>query len=172
MKIKKIRTRASKMCLCTSATVIFCYSLNRTFLPPANEVWGKVIFCTCLSFCSRGKYLGRYPESRYAPWQVHPRAVTSPKQVHPQAGTPHSRYRLGRYTPRQVHTPEQVLSTGRYTPGQVHPWQYTPGRYTPWQLHPRMHAGIRSASRWYASYWNAFLFKIKFQAYLLFRSSE
>ena len=25
MKIKKIWTRASKMCLCTSATVIFCY---------------------------------------------------------------------------------------------------------------------------------------------------
>ena len=25
------------------------------FLPPANEVWGKVMFYTCLSFCSQGE---------------------------------------------------------------------------------------------------------------------
>ena len=28
------------------------------FLPPANEVWGKVKFYTCLSFCSHG---GQHP---------------------------------------------------------------------------------------------------------------
>ena len=35
-------------------------------LPPANEVWGKVKFYTCVSFCSQGRGgLGRPP--RYRP---------------------------------------------------------------------------------------------------------
>ena len=60
-------------------------------LLPANEVWGKAYFCTCLSFCSQGRrYLGRY-----TPWQVHHRAGHPPGQVHPlgygkQAGGTHS----------------------------------------------------------------------------------
>ena len=32
---------------------ITCITCRR-FLPPANEVWGKVIFYTSLSFCSQG----------------------------------------------------------------------------------------------------------------------
>ena len=39
------------------AILIFCklYSgILHVFLPPANEVWGKVIFYTSLSFCSQG----------------------------------------------------------------------------------------------------------------------
>ena len=130
------------------------------FLPPANKVWGKVIFCTCLSFCSRGKYLGRYPPGRYTTWQLHPRAVTPP----PSRYTP-SRYPLGSYTPCQVHTPRQVLPragtpSARYTSWAGTPLAGTPpGRYIP------------ECMLGYASYWNAFLFKIKFQAYLLFRSS-
>ena len=49
-------------------------------LPPANEVWGKVIFsvaCVKNSVHGGGKYLGRYT----------PRAGTPPRQVHPPAGT-------------------------------------------------------------------------------------
>ena len=46
--------------------------------------------------------------------------------------------------------PQQVYPQAGTPPG----W-YTPlGRYTPWA----MHAGIRSTSGRYASYWNAFLF--------------
>ena len=49
-------------------------------------------------------------------------------------------------------------------PGQVHPQAGTPplGRYTPYgQVHPpATHAGIRSTSGWYTSYWNAFLSKM------------
>ena len=51
------------------------------------------------------------------------------------------RYMPGRYTPRQV------------TPGQVHPLAGTPPAAT-------VHAGIRSTSGRYASYWIAFLFTI------------
>ena len=29
--------------------------VNPALLPPANEVWGKAMFYTCLSFCSRGR---------------------------------------------------------------------------------------------------------------------
>ena len=85
-------------------------------------------------------------------WQVHPL-----DRYTPQAGTP-----LGRYTPPRRYTPAGTSPT----PGQVHP----PGRYTPQegtpparysppqQVHPpAMHAGIRSTSGQYASYWNAFL---------------
>ena len=76
------------------------------------------------------------------------------------AGTPNP--------PRQVHPPRQVQPPGRYTPlagthppGQVHPTgRYIfPGQVHPRQVHrPAMHAGIRSTSGRYASYWNAFLF--------------
>ena len=100
------------------------------FLPPANEVWSKVIFLylSVILFTMRWEYLSRYP---------------------PQAGTsPLGRYPPGRYNPTgQVHPPAG-------TPlGQVHPQ----GRYTPrssafWE--------IRATSGWYASYWNAFLFEI------------
>ena len=104
------------------------------YLPPANEVWGKVIFsqvCVKNSVHSGG-LLGQVP-----PWdQVHP-----PDQVHsPGPGTPTGT----RYTHwDQVHPPNQVPPGTRYTPwGQVHPLgqvqphgtRYPPGtRYTPWE---------------------------------------
>ena len=74
------------------------------FLPPANEVWGKVIFLhlSVILFTGGGG----------STW------AGTPQQVPPLAGTP---ARAG--TPWQVHPP------GRYTPRQVHP----PGRYTPQQ---------------------------------------
>ena len=93
----------------------------------------------------RGEYLGRY-----TPGQVHPQAGTPPgrynsRQVHPLAGTPPAGT-----PPRQVHPPGQVNPPGRYTPQG----RYTPRAGTP----PTVHAGIRSTSGRYASYWNAFLF--------------
>ena len=60
-----------------------------------------------------------------------PPGQVPPRQVHPLAGTP----------PRQVHPP-----------GQIH----TPQAGTP----PMVHAGIRSTSGRYASYWNAFLLSL------------
>ena len=104
-------------------------------LPPANEVWGKVIFLH-LSFCSRGGVPGQVPPRDQVPPRT--RYTSRPgtlswDQVHPQGpGTP----------PRT-----------RYTPDQVHP----PPRD---QVHPRSNAcwEIRATSGQYASYWNAFLF--------------
>ena len=99
-------------------------------LPPANEVWGKVIFLHLCVILFTGGVPGQVPPGRYTP----------------RAGT-----RPGRYTPWQVHPHRQVHPPGRYTPPrQVHPWQV----HTP----PTVHAGIRSTSGRYASYWNAFLF--------------
>ena len=116
--------------------------MAKQLLPPANEVWGKVIFSVARvknSVC-RGEYLGRYPPGRYTPGRY-----TSLGRY-----TPQSRYPLGRYTP-----PEQVNPLGRYTPRQAGtPRADTPPRAgTPW-------AGtleIWSMSGRYASYWNAFL---------------
>ena len=45
----------------------------------------------------------------------------------------------------------------------VHRGRGVPGQVPPGQVHtPTMHAGIRSTSGRYASYWNAFLFHFKF----------
>ena len=107
------------------------------FLPPANEVWVRKYFCTCLSFCSQGGVPGQVP-----PRQVHPRQVPlwegTPRQVHPWAGTsrwagtpPGQVHVLGRYTPLAGTPPGQIHPS----PGQVHPQAGTPpgavhvGRY-------------------------------------------
>ena len=82
---------------CRKSTGPFFDGCLSEFLPPANEVWGKVIFSVaCVkNSVHKGEYLGRYPPGRYTPLgQVHPRAVHPP----------------GRYTPGQVHP------LGRYTP--------------------------------------------------------
>ena len=110
------------------------------------------IFAPVCHSVHRGEYLGRYnpppwagtPPGRYTPRQVHPPGRYTPGQVHPPLQQVHP---LSRYTliPRQVHPPRHVHPTGRYTPHK--------------KVHPTaMHAGIRSTSGRYASYWNAFLF--------------
>ena len=69
---------------------VHCVLLS--LLPPANEVWGKVIFLhlSVILFTGRGgEYLGRYT----------PRAGTPPTGTHP-----------GRYTLRQVHPPGRYAS--------------------------------------------------------------
>ena len=65
-------------------------------LPPANEVWGKVIFLhLSVILFTKGECLGRY----------NPQVGTPPRQVHP----------LATYTPWPGTLPGQV------PPGQVHP---------------------------------------------------
>ena len=92
----------------------FLYLSESKCLPPANEVWGKVIFpVACVKNSVHGGVPGQVP-----PRQVHP-----PGRYTPWAGTPSpsGRYPLGRYT----------------SPGQVHPtvssvcWEIwaTSGRY-------------------------------------------
>ena len=85
-------------------------------LPPANEVWGKVIFLhlSVILFTGGSTWKGT-PPGRYTPRQVRP------QQVHPP----------GSYTPGQVHLlPGQVHPL----PGQVHPLSgqvYPPGQVPP-----------------------------------------
>ena len=80
------------------------------YLPPANEVWGKVIFSqVCVkNSVHGGVYLGRYPPHQVhppgpgtPPWaSTPPRPGTSPDQVHPPGpGTP----------PRPGSPPEQCM---------------------------------------------------------------
>ena len=100
------------------------------------------------------------PVCHYVHGGVSTWAGTPPGQVQPP----------GRYTP-----PGWVHPLGRYTLWQVHP----PWAGTPRQVHPldrytplAMHAGIRSTSGRYASYWNAFLFSDCFVAKLSFGHSD
>ena len=99
------------------------------FLPPANEVWGKVI-CLQVCVCPQGGYL-----TSYTPWdQVHPQ-----DQVHPPgADTPQSRPPRSR-PPRSRHPPEQGADTPPRadTPGADTPPEQTPPRTdTPWEQTP------------------------------------
>ena len=84
--------------------------------------------------------------------------VGVPRQVPPQAGTPlrADTPSPGRYTSGLVPS-GQVHPQAGTPPWQVHsPGRYPPGRYPP--LPTTVHAGIRSTSGRYASYWNAFLY--------------
>ena len=83
------------------------------FLPPANKVWGKVIFsvaCVKNSVHRRGTSSGTPPRGRYTqpPW------AGTPGQVPP------GRYPPGLIPPGHVHPP-QVHPLAGTPPGQVHP---------------------------------------------------
>ena len=87
------------------------------FLPPANEVWGKVIFLHLSVILFTG---GGVPGQVLPPGQVHPSGqVHPPALIHPLAGTPPW---VGT-PPWAGRPPGQVHPLGRYTPGQVHPRQ-------------------------------------------------
>ena len=115
----------------------FTNNTHECLLPPANEVWGKVIFLhLSVILFTGGGYPGMYTShSRYTPWAGTPLgrytrwAGTPPWQVHPQPPS--------RYTPMQIHprrytaTPPGRYPPGRYPlagtpPGQVHPLAGTP----------------------------------------------
>ena len=102
-------------------------------LPPANEVWGKVIFqhLFVILFTGGSTWAGAPPAG------TPPGRYTSLGRYTPWAGTPPGT----RYTPGPGTPPDQVHPPGPGTPqDQVHPpgTRYTPpGRYTPWgQVHP------------------------------------
>ena len=131
-----------------------------SLLPPANKVWGKVIFSeVCVkNSVHRGGGGSASPGTPRAR-QVHPprtrqvpprpgRYPPGPRQVTPpgQAGTPPG---PGRYPPRdKAGTPP---GPGRYTPPDQAGTLPGQGRYPPPE--------IRSMRGRYASYWNAILLK-------------
>ena len=135
----------------TGLTTYIQWPLLTTNLPPANEVWGKVIFsvaCVKNSVHRWGTWagtpLGRYmPQAGTPPWAGTPLGSSTPtgRYTTPDRYTP---------TPRQVHTPQAGTP-----PGQVHPQ----GRYTPRAVHAGKYGqqvggthptGMHSCSRIYS----------------------
>ena len=108
-------------------------------LPPANEVWGKVI-CLQASVCPQGgvpDQVGTPPRTRYTPRdQVHLRSRHPPRTRY----TPQSRHPLSRHPPGPGTAPGADIPRTRYTPRRRACWE------------------IRSMRGRSASYWNAILF--------------
>ena len=114
---------------CCKATALVYHCIPFAQLPPANEVWGKVIFLHLSVILFTGeKYLCRYPRAGTPHWESTPRQVHClgrynllgsypPSRQPPRAGTP-----LGSTPPPQEVHPTQ----GRYTRGQVHSPQVHP----------------------------------------------
>ena len=107
---------------CLISTVFIMQTLNlqckfyNALLPPANEVWGKVIFseaCAKNSVHGGATWAGTHPGTRY----TFPPGPGTPPLVGP--GTPPGT----RYIPQdQVHSLDQVHPPTRYIPQeQVHP---------------------------------------------------
>ena len=110
--------------LFTITTTVTGITKHILLLPPANEVWGKVIclYLSVILFTGGGPR--QVPPGQVPPWQVHP----------PWAGTPSRQVHLpGRYTP----------GAGTAPPGQVHSQAGTPLRQV---YPPAMYAGIQSTS--------------------------
>ena len=104
------------------------------YLPPANEVWGKVK-CLQACVCPQGRVPDRYlPGPGTPPWSRHtpPRPGTPPRRRHPLGGdTPWEQTPPGsRHSPPRADTPPQCRAC----------WE------------------IRSTGGRYESYWNAILF--------------
>ena len=116
------------------------------FLPPANEVWGKVIFSVA---CVKNSVHGG-GVCFSACWDITPRTRHHP----PGPGTPGTRHPMEQTPP--PHSPGT-----RYPPGQGTPWGKHPHPY-PREQTPPLHSAcwdIQSTSGRYASYWNAFLLR-------------
>ena len=116
--------------------IIPSHYLNHSSLPPANEVWGKVIFTAskrslqrlcfytclsgilftgegCLPHCMLGYTVGQV----HPPEQVQPLACTPPAIIPPWSG----RSPPGRYTPRQVPPFAQCMLGYGQQVGITHP---------------------------------------------------
>ena len=122
--------------LFTITTTVTGITKHILLLPPANEVWGKVIclYLSVILFTGGGPR--QVPPGQVPPWQVHP----------PWAGTPSRQVHLpGRYTPGAGTAPPV-----RYTPRQVH----LSGRYTPRQcmLGYSQQAGGKHPTRMHSCY--------------------
>ena len=110
-------------------------SVNKASLPPANEVWGKVIFLYLSVILFTGGYRQVHPLGRYTPLpgQIHPPGrYTPPWAGTPSwAGTPHGRY------PQQC-----MLGYGQQT-GGTHPT----GMHSCWQFNFGWHPKLVIASK-------------------------
>ena len=121
-------------------------------LPPGTKLGQGYVFTGVCHSVNRGEYLTRYPPwTRYTPTGTRytPQTRYTPRdQVHPPGpGTPPGT----RYTPWTRYTPQDQVTPPRE---QVHPL----GPGTPPSCRARWE--IRSMRGRYASYWNAFLFKV------------
>ena len=100
------------------------------FLPPANEVWGKVI-CLQACFCSQGGVPDHVPppRTRYTPpWEQTPQEQTPREQTPPRCPPgadapqrrhqpPRSRHHLPRAdTPRSRHPPPEQTTPPEQKP--------------------------------------------------------
>ena len=127
----------------------FCWTSNRNVqkwsLPPANEVWGKVMFLhLCVILFMGGAGSAHPPIGRLGGGQT-PSQEELPRQTTPQMQSP-----CPRQTPWMQSPPGRPLMQ---TPPGRPPWMQTPQMLT----HP-LSSPITSTSRQYASYWNAFFF--------------
>ena len=93
------KTLSSTIAHLSSCCLVF-FKNDHPFLPPANEVWGKVIFLHQSVILSTGGVPGQvHPTGTYTPW-----ASTPQGQVPPP----------GRYTPRAGTLPIQWFMHGQY----------------------------------------------------------
>ena len=119
-----------------------------------NEVVAKVIFLHM--------YVILFTEGRGLSASVHAGIPTpqSPEQTPPRADTPWSRH-----PPKSRHPPGNRHPSGADTPlGADPPGADPPGADIPQSRHPP--GNIRSMSSRYASYWNAFLFRLETSHFL------
>ena len=104
----------------------------RILLPPANEVWGKVIFLhlSVILFTRGGLpqcMLGYHPRENAPPRTMHPPGPwTSPGTMHPSpSGTMHTPPQDHAHTPRTMHSPQGPCTPPPRTmhplPGTMHP---------------------------------------------------
>ena len=90
------------------------------------------------------------------PGQTHPQADTPPRQTHPGQTPPLPSACWDTHTPGQTPPPNACWDTPPVAQCML---AYTPSTQCILGYTPRaVHAGIRSTSGRYASYWNAYLF--------------
>ena len=157
---------------CMNLSFIFVALMYASFVTGRNEVVAKVIFLhlSVIHSVHRGGLpqcmLGYHPlppQSR-PPWeQMPPRSRHPPEQTPPRPDPPWEQTPSLPSPPEQ--TPPGTRPPGTKPPGPDPPGPDTPQDQTPpGSRHPPREAdcSIRSTSGRYASYWNAFLFFLKF----------
>ena len=123
-------------------------------LPPANEVWGKVIFLHLSVILFTGGSASVHagipqpPPNQALPWTRHylPPSRHLPTRHPPDQAPPGVDTPWSRHLPPEADTPQSRHPLTRHPPEQTHP----PLPMACWE--------IQSTSGRYASYWNAILF--------------
>ena len=163
---------------CLKVWVLTVRGHQHNILPPANEVWGKVIFSHAsvshpvhrgVSASGSRGCLPLSPEVCVdtPPWtyllDAHPFLDTDPSWTQ----TSHTQTPDTHTDPRHTHTHTHTHTPWTHTPLiHTHTHTHTPDTHThtPWThtplIHTHTHTHTWSTSGHYASYWNAFLFAI------------